>query len=133
MTGRQATRCLACVAAASRAHYKRSRDEYLRRARNRLPWINPNAGYRVEYLATHPCVDCGEADPLLLDFDHRPGEKKVDDVSRLVSRHSWAVALAEIANCDVRCVSCHRRKTARDFGWRRLGEESMMYVYAGVL
>ena len=132
-TGRQATRCLACVAAASRLHYERNRQDYLRRARTRLPWINPNAGYRVDYLATHPCVDCGETDPLLLDFDHRAGEKKVDDVSRLISRRSWVIVQIEIAKCDVRCVSCHRRKTARDFGWSRLGEESMMYVVAGVL
>ena len=133
VTGRQATRCLTCVAAASRLHYEKNRESYLARSRVRLPWNNPKISYRREYLATHPCVDCGEVDPLLLEFDHRAGEDKVDDVSRLIQQRSWAIVQREIAKCDVRCVSCHRRKTAHQFGWSRLGEESMMYAFAGVL
>ena len=131
-TGRQATRCLTCVAAASREHYRRNREAYLVRARSRTRWSNLKRSYRLEYLITHPCVDCGESDPLLLEFDHRAGEEKVNDVSRLIWERKWADVAMEIAKCDVRCVACHRRKTARDFGWRRLGEESMMYAFAGV-
>jgi hypothetical protein len=133
ITGRQATRCLACVAAASREHYRRNRETYLTRARSRERWSNPKRSYRLDYLSTHPCIDCGETDPLLLEFDHRVGETKLNDVSRLIRERKWSDVAAEIAKCDVRCVSCHRRKTARDFGWRRLGETLMIYDYAGVL
>lgn len=132
-TGRQSTRCLACVAAASRAHYERNRETYLARARGRTRWTNPKAAYKLDYLRTHPCVDCGESDPLLLDFDHRRGETKVNDVSRLIWERKWEIVKAEIAKCDVRCVRCHRRKTAQQFRWSRLGEDPMIYVYAGVL
>lgn len=132
-TGRQATRCLTCVAAASREHYRRNREAYLSRARGRTRWSNPKRTYRLEYLATHPCVDCGESEALLLEFDHRAGEIKLNDVSRLIWERKWSDVQAEIAKCDVRCVSCHRKKTARDFGWRRLGEDPMIYVDAGVL
>src|ERR1700687_3089115 len=132
-TGRQSTRCLTCVAATSRAHYYRNREAYLARARKRTRWKNPKENYRLEYLSTHPCVDCGEADPLLLEFDHRAGEQKVNDVSRLIWERKWADVEVEIAKSDVRCVACHRRKIARDFGWRRLAEPTMIYAYAGVL
>ncbi|HUQ41396.1 MAG TPA: hypothetical protein VM052_02730 [Candidatus Limnocylindrales bacterium] len=84
-------------------------------------------------MRTHPCIDCGETDSLLLDFDHRAGEEKLDDVSRLIGRRASSIVKTEIDKCDVRCVSCHRRKTAQQFGWSRLREESMMYTFAGVL
>jgi hypothetical protein len=69
---------------------------------------------------------------VLLDFDHRDGETKVDNVARLIWDRRWEAAAAEIAKCDVRCVRCHRRRTARRFGWSKLAETSTMYVYAGV-
>lgn len=64
-----------------------------------------------EYFETHPCVDCKEADPLVLQFDHVRGEKK-GDVSRM-KRHgvSIEVLMAEIRKCDVRCANCHQRRT----------------------
>ncbi len=131
-TDRQSARCLTCVAAASRAHYRRNREAYLARARKRARWKNPKKNYRFEYLSAHPCIDCGETDPLLLEFDHRAGANKLNDVSRLIWERKWADVEMEMAKCDVRCVSCHRKKTARDFGWRRLGEEPMIYAFAGV-
>jgi hypothetical protein len=70
---------------------------------------------------------------VLLDFDHRAGETKVDDVARLIWDRKWVAAAEEIAKCDVRCVRCHRRKTARQFGWSRIGEPHIMYSVAGVL
>lgn len=72
----------------------------------------------VEYLLTHPCVDCGEDDPVVLDFDHVHG-KKLGQVGHMASHAaSWAKIEAEIAKCEVRCANCHRRKTAeRHGGW----------------
>ena len=79
----------------------------------------------LRYLREHPCVDCGEADPIVLDFDHRDREHKVDSVMKLVlSGYGWETILAEIAKCDVRCANCHRRRTAVQLGWFKLnGEE----------
>lgn len=69
-----------------------------------------------EYLSTHPCVDCGEADPVVLEFDH------IRDKSRTISNFSktgvaWATVVHEIEKCEVRCANCHRRKTAKQFNW----------------
>lgn len=132
-TGRRTTRCLACIATASRERYRKNRAQYLLRNRLRIRSASPKRSFRLAYLLTHPCVDCGEADPLLLEFDHRAGEIKVDDVARLIWERKWSDVELEIAKCDVRCVRCHRRKTARDFGWSRLSEAAMIYAYAGVL
>ena len=78
--------------------------------------IAKNAGQIREYLQSHRCVDCGEADPLVLEFDHVRGEKR-GDISRMMRERPWAIVLAEIEKCDVRCANCHRRRTAKQSGW----------------
>ena len=70
------------------------------------------------YLDVHPCVDCGERDPLVLDFDHR--SDKIAEVSVLVGRGAdWTTIAEEIAKCEVRCANCHRRRTAERAGGYR--------------
>ena len=56
------------------------------------------------------CRDCGELDPIVLDFDHVRG-KKVANIAEMCGKVSEKTMLAEIAKCDVRCANCHRRKT----------------------
>jgi hypothetical protein len=111
--------CLSCQRAYTKDWYDRNRAKqiaaaYLRRVREAT-----NLGHRVrEYLADHPCVDCGESDPDVLDFDHLRGKRA--DVSRLVhGAVSWDVVVAEIAKCEVRCANCHRRRTANVRGHYR--------------
>lgn len=70
-----------------------------------------------DHLKNHPCVDCGENDPVCLEFDHVQGSKH-SDISRMVSSASSLTMLhAEISKCEVRCANCHRRRTAREQGW----------------
>jgi hypothetical protein len=69
-----------------------------------------------EHLAAHPCVDCGEDDLLVLEFDHHRADKE-ENVSRLVSAGALRERLErEIARCEVVCVNCHRRRTATRAG-----------------
>jgi hypothetical protein len=71
-----------------------------------------NQTFIVSYLRTHPCVDCGETDIVVLEFDHL--RDKTAAISRLIgSSHSVGRILEEIAKCDVLCCNCHRRRTAR--------------------
>jgi hypothetical protein len=72
----------------------------------------------LDYLRSHPYVDCGETDPMVLEFDH------VRAKSMEVSKLKWWSSrperiAAEIAKCEVRCVNCHIRRTASQRGWRK--------------
>lgn len=73
-----------------------------------------------EYLSAHPCVDCGEADIRVLEFDHRPhlGEKYKNVGTLMRGSYSWGRLEAEIAKCEVRCANCHRKRTSDERGWR---------------
>lgn len=69
------------------------------------------------YLVEHPCCDCGETDPVVLEFDHVYGDK-VCAVSTMARNGApWSRIAAEIDKCVVRCANCHRRKTAAERGW----------------
>ena len=106
--------CRECKATVDRDWYRRR--GHTQKARNR-GYVRRNAKHVWAYLLEHPCVDCGEADPIVLEFDHARGEK-VGAVSNMVRRQFSLAALdVEIAKCDVRCSNCHKRKTAREQGW----------------
>ncbi|OLE51211.1 MAG: hypothetical protein AUG51_24615 [Acidobacteria bacterium 13_1_20CM_3_53_8] len=75
----------------------------------------------IKYLHTHPCVDCGEADVLVLDFDHVRGGKVFNISEAMHKCYGVATLMAEIAKCEVRCANCHRRRTAKVRGhWKML-------------
>ncbi len=109
--------CIECTRAFVRDHYKRNKEYYLVKARKR------NAEKRLEaqnyvrsHLLRHPCVDCGESDVVVLEFDHM-GDK-LKEVSNLIKgRYPLSQVKEEVEKCEVRCANCHRRKTAREFGW----------------
>ncbi|MBV8984655.1 MAG: hypothetical protein JO248_09480 [Acidimicrobiia bacterium] len=89
------------------------------RARNRR-MIEENTRLLAAYFAEHPCVDCGESDIAVLEFDHL--RDKRGDIARLVRQWSWSALLVEIAKCDVVCANCHRRRTfTRQGCWRVVG------------
>ncbi len=68
----------------------------------------------------HPCVDCGESDPVVLEFDHIDRVTKRMDVSVMAQRgYPLATLEAEVAKCVVRCANDHRRKSVAELGWPR--------------
>jgi len=71
------------------------------------------------YLTGHPCVVCGDDELLMLDFDHVRGVKRGTISEMVTACFSWEAITLEIAKCEVRCVRCHRRKTAAQLGWHQ--------------
>lgn len=107
-------------AAAKRRAYLRNKQAYIDRSRKQKDKTREAARQVVrEHLAANPCADCGESDPVVLEFDHIDPEKKQFNVSNAV--RSGCVSLdrikRDILNCVVRCANCHRRRTAQQFGW----------------
>jgi 5-methylcytosine-specific restriction endonuclease McrA len=94
--------------------YKDRENLYKAQKRHRLKV----RGKLLDFLTTKSCTDCGEKDPIVLEFDHTGKIQKVKDVSRMLSGHySWESVLKEIDKCEIRCANCHRRKTYIQFGF----------------
>ena len=110
--------CKSCRSEYNKAYYREHKVTINRnRLANSTRYRVRNRERLVSYLRCHPCVDCGEADTRVLEFDH-VRRKKEENVSNLVRQGwSWQRILLEIAKCEVRCANCHRRRTAEYFGW----------------
>lgn len=110
--------CKECFAEYKKDWYVRNREGHIKHViRNRDKTLRVYRLRIYRYLAEHPCVDCGETDPVVLECDHVRGVKS-HEVSVMVShRFTWAAIEEEIAKCDVRCANDHRRRTARQRGF----------------
>lgn len=100
------------AALAKKIHYECNKEKI----KDRTAAFNKQANQRNKefinkYLETHSCVDCGESDPIVLEFDHVRGNKlgNIADMSR--NGYSIEKIEEEIFKCDVRCANCHRRVT----------------------
>ena len=105
--------------------YEANREQHVAAvARSRAKRLDKIREYVWEYLLEHPCVDCGEADPIVLEFDHVRGEKSFTIGVAMASR-PVADVISEIEKCDVRCCNCHRRKTSSERNWWRQQESNL--------
>lgn len=101
-------RCRRCF----RAYFRERGDVHRSQSGRALTARRRRAKQHVlDYLQAHPCVECGEADPVVLEFDHI--QVKRVNVSKLAHDGATVDRLdEEIALCQVVCACCHRRRTA---------------------
>ena|SRR5208282_5118053 len=85
-----------------------------------------NKKFVWDYLKEHPCVDCGETDPVVLEFDHVNGTKSYNIGNMKAQGYSLLALTDEINKCMIRCANCHKRKTAKEQGWWKLDENFLM-------
>lgn len=116
--GRRSTECKSCHRVYRAQYYRDNKVKESKRA------VTRNKKYRDEkrkklreYLESHSCVDCGESDIVVLQFDHIDPSTKRNNVGTLLSSHSWEVVKQEIDKCEVRCANCHIKRTAKQFDW----------------
>ena len=109
--------CRECDKSRQSAWYKKhkerlkpQREEFAQKLRS------DNTKRLIEHFSRHPCVGCGETDPVLLDFDHRD-HKKLSISDMILGKYSWSSIMEEISKCEVRCVKCHRLRHAEEDRW----------------
>jgi hypothetical protein len=110
--------CRNCQKEHRRTWYESHKDQHLENVYERKKKvIQDSKEYVWNFLSTHPCVDCGESDPMVLEFDHISGSKKSNISVMAGQGYSLTAIQREIEKCVVRCANCHRRKTSKERGW----------------
>ena len=112
------SRCRPCDQHRAREKYRGSSIEQEKTKLRSKTLSDSNNEFVYALLLVSKCVTCGENDPATLDFDHLVPEDKHLNVSRM-KKHSRKTLEAEIAKCQIICANCHRKKTAKQFGWYR--------------
>ena len=107
--------CRGCRSEYGKAHYEANKPRYIQNAaRVKKATKLERIWYLLEYFEDHPCADCGESDPVVLDFDHLTRQ----EVQRLqgIRGEGLGLVLEEIKKCEVVCANCHRVRTAAGWG-----------------
>lgn len=108
--------CKECKKSYNKIWYQKNTELHKQNAlKNKQRYSLENLEYILSFLKEHPCVDCGEKDPIVLDFDHLCDKKY--NISEMIHSHPPSSLLKEIAKCEIRCSNCHRKKTAKDQSW----------------
>ena len=63
--------CRPCRAAYKQEHYRENKQRYVENAAKRKRTeLEVRVGFLLDFFSVNPCVDCGENDPVVLEFDH---------------------------------------------------------------
>ena len=124
--------CKECHTKYRHSHYVNNKKKYLAKARK---WnkgqVTILRKFIFDYLSDHFCVDCGNKDVRVLDFDH-VGNKRMGIAQMMRNCHSLESVTKEISVCNVRCANCHRIKTfERGFFWKTKMVKNIGGLYNG--
>ncbi|HEX6035472.1 MAG TPA: hypothetical protein VFY83_13605 [Anaerolineales bacterium] len=118
-TQRRQAHCKDCSLAMGRDWYQRNKDYQKANARKHsTEYRDALREYLHKYLRSHPCEQCGESDPVVLEF-HHVGEKDMT-ISEMITRITSVERLKEeLKKTQVLCANCQRKVTAKERGWFR--------------
>lgn len=108
--------CKDCSKKYRNLHYKNSSQLKLNIRRRAKDTRLSNRQFIYDYLKDKKCVDCGNNNPVVLQFDHRDQNLKCYSIANM-RNFSLSKILTEIEKCDIRCANCHIIRTANQFDW----------------
>ena len=109
--------CRRCMKVLRKNHYLQNKEKVFQAVVDRRQDLRDKLW---EYKCAHPCVDCGETDARMLEFDHLPEHTKEFNISEMIARgFSWSKVIKEIEKCEVVCANHHRVRTHMRAGWAR--------------
>jgi hypothetical protein len=113
--GRWSPYCKPCMSAYCKAHYaKNAQSHNARRIEADRSYQTRNLACVRAELSARPCIDCGESDPAVLEFESVDSHRS--QVVHLIGRGAGLDTLKrEMTRCVIRCGSCSRRRAARQF------------------
>ncbi len=103
-------RCKQCRSEYDKAHYASSpaRRALVRQADKKN--VERNRVLLRELKENSRCTDCGNDNPIVLEFDHLR-DKQYNVANMIDNGRSWASIQSEIEKCEVVCANCHRVRT----------------------
>lgn len=110
--------CKNCRNTQQRAQYRRSETQRAKRKERARKIEIHHWNRRFTYLNGKQCIDCGNSNPLVLEFDHKDPKQKINNIGSMRNQSDETVK-AEMDKCEIRCVNCHRKKTAAQRGYYR--------------
>lgn len=111
--------CKSCRKQYDRAKHREKWDSGVKKKQVKLIQER-NRKFLRNYLEEQECTDCGEDDPIVLQFDHqRDKERNVSDM--VTQGFSLEKISEEMSKCEIVCANCHARRTAKQFGWHTTG------------
>ena len=108
--------CKVCHSLYRKKHYEDNKQKYIDKARVKALEY---ASIFNDYMKDKSCLDCGNDNPVVLEFDHR-GDKSYN-ISDKKSKLTLETLKLEIAKCDIVCANCHKIRTSKQFNWSKAG------------
>lgn len=105
--------------AARRKHYYDNKSQYLERTKQKKIELKL---YILDIKNKTPCADCGIIyydEPWLTEFDHLKDKRM--SITKMITYGSLEKLKEEINKCELVCVVCHRRRTAKRGNWKLAG------------
>jgi len=102
--------------------YPKNKDKRVKAVKD-YKWRKREENYRrvVKEYFVKGCVDCGENNVRVLEFDHVRGRKRkvgkrgLEGVSYMIRHgYKWNTIKREIDKCEVRCRNCHKERTWKE-------------------